>query len=86
MILFVGNLDPAATAKDLETLFSEFGVVKSVDLITDLITRRSRGCAYVHMEEALSAQNAMAELHNTPYKRKTIIVTDKGPRQTFFKK
>lgn len=86
MVLFVGNLDHSATAKDVETLFSTYGAVVSVELITDFITRRSRGCAYIKMEEATNAQQAMEQLNNTVYKAKTITVTDKGPRQTTFKR
>jgi RNA recognition motif-containing protein len=85
MILFVGNLDHSATAKDLELLFSGYGTVLAVDLITDFVTRRSRGCAYVKMEDAAQAKHAMEKLNNTKYGQKTITVTDKGPRKTTFK-
>jgi RNA recognition motif-containing protein len=81
MVLFVGNLNHAATTKDLELLFSAFGKIKSLELVTDHITRRSRGCAYIQMEEDASAQSAMTSLNNTVYMDKTITVTDKGPRQ-----
>jgi len=52
MKLFVGNLSFSTTENDLEDLFSEYGTVAEVGLVTDRATGRSRGFAFVTMGNA----------------------------------
>ena len=47
--LFVGNLPYQITAQDLQELFSQAGVVASVNLMMDRFSGRSRGFAFVDM-------------------------------------
>lgn len=79
MVLFIGNLNVLGTRKDLLKLFGAFGVVEAVQIVTDNITNRSRGFAYIRMADAASAFNAIENLHNTRFMGKLLIVTDKGP-------
>ena len=60
--IYVGNLSWGTTDRDLETLFSGHGEVRSATVITDRDTGRSRGFGFVEMEdqaanEAISALN-----------------------------
>ena len=60
--IYVGNLSWGTTDRDLETLFSAHGDVRSATVITDRDTGRSRGFGFVEMEdqaanEAISALN-----------------------------
>jgi RNA recognition motif-containing protein len=58
--LYVGNLSFNVTEDQLSTLFSEFGEVVSVKIITDSYSGRPRGFGFVEMEnheEAISALN-----------------------------
>lgn len=60
--LYVGNISFQAREEDLEELFAPFGEVKSVRIITDRETGRSRGFAFVEMgseDEANAAAQAM---------------------------
>ncbi len=50
--LYVGNLSFTTTEEELQTLFSQFGEVKSVAIIKDRDTGRSRGFGFVEMENA----------------------------------
>jgi RNA recognition motif-containing protein len=59
--IYVGNLPFSATESDIESLFAQHGEVVSVKLITDRETGRSRGFAFVEMEEE-GAEAAMREL------------------------
>jgi len=56
--LYVGNLPWRTTEQELTDLFSQYGEVTSVKIITDRETGRSRGFAFVEMsnggDEALS--------------------------------
>ena len=54
--LYVGNLSFDATEEQVRGLFSEFGTVESIAMITDRNTDRFRGFGFVEMEE--SAANA----------------------------
>ncbi len=47
--IYVGNLPPSATEDEVRELFSEFGAVEWVHLVTATDTGRSRGTGYVAM-------------------------------------
>jgi RNA recognition motif-containing protein len=83
MNIYVGNLSFHAMDTDVKKLFSEYGEVKSVKVITDNYTRRSRGFAFVEMAEQNAGEEAVRQLHNTSFMTKTLIVnesTNKNPR------
>jgi len=62
MKLFVGNLDFGATESSIRDLFEPYGQVEQVSLITDRETGRSRGFAFVEMNNA-DAERAMSALN-----------------------
>lgn len=61
--LFVGNLPFSTTEGQLQELFSPFGEVVSVKLITDRATGRSKGFAFVEFVEESAAQTALEEVN-----------------------
>jgi len=50
--LYVGNIPWTATEETLKDYFSAIGEVKSVSIITDRETGKSRGFCFVEMENA----------------------------------
>ncbi len=62
MKLYVGNLPWSTTDSDLSEMFAEFGAVNSASVITDRETGRSRGFAFVEMDND-SGKRAMEELN-----------------------
>jgi hypothetical protein len=62
--LYVGNLSFAATEDEIRDLFSQYGEVHSVSLISDRETGRPRGFAFVEME---NAQQAIDGLDNQEF-------------------
>jgi hypothetical protein len=70
--IFVGNLAYRASKDELEQLFGQYGVVRSVRIMTDRMTRRPRGFGFVEMEAngALAAIRALdgKELHGRQLK------------------
>lgn len=70
--IFVGNLAYRASREELEQLFGRYGVVRSVRIMTDRMTRRPRGFGFVEMEAngALAAIKALdgKELHGRQLK------------------
>jgi RNA recognition motif-containing protein len=51
MNIYVSNLGFQVNEEDLKSLFAEFGDVSSVKVITDRETGRSRGFAFVEMDD-----------------------------------
>jgi RNA recognition motif-containing protein len=59
--IYIGNLPFSATEDGIRDLFSPYGVVESVTLITERDTGRLRGFGFVEM--ASGANEAIAALH-----------------------
>jgi len=57
--LFVGNLAFSATQADVESLFSEYGELNEVRLITDRDSGQSRGFAFVTFAAQKDAESAL---------------------------
>src|SRR3990172_51873 len=72
--LYVGNLPYTATETELTTLFSKAGTVKSVTLITDRETGRSKGFGFVEMENDADAQKAISMLNGTELGSRSLTV------------
>ena len=49
--MMVHNLSSHMTVEGLNSLFSEYGVVRSVSLATDVMTGRCRGFGFVNLDE-----------------------------------
>jgi RNA recognition motif-containing protein len=79
--LYVGNLDYATTEHSLAALFGEVGNVASVNLITDRMTGRSKGFAFVEMAETSAAQEAIEQLNGKTVDGRTIKVDKARPRR-----
>ncbi len=78
--LYVGNLPYTATETELTTLFSKAGTVKSVTLITDRETGRSKGFGFVEMENDADAQKAISMLNGTELGNRSLTVNIARPR------
>lgn len=79
--LYVGNLAFAATEEDLRTHFSQVGAVKTVTLIKDRETGRSKGFAFVEMESDADANSAIEKLNGTQLGQRAINVSIARPRE-----
>uniref|UniRef100_A0A453P2J3 Splicing factor, arginine/serine-rich 7 n=1 Tax=Aegilops tauschii subsp. strangulata TaxID=200361 RepID=A0A453P2J3_AEGTS len=55
--VYVGNLDPRATAREIEDEFRVFGVLKSV-----WVARKPPGFAFIDFDETRDAKDAIREL------------------------
>ena len=60
MKLYVGNLSFETTENDLQDLFEQYGQVGEVALMTDRMTGKSRGFAFVTMNDKAQAEAAMS--------------------------
>lgn len=59
--LFIGNLPPEASEASVRALFSDFGTVRSIDIVADIFTGKCKGFGFIEMEghEARAAQSAL---------------------------
>ncbi len=78
--LYVGNLSFETTEPELEDLFKGFGRVRSVEIIYNSRTYRSKGYAFVEMEELADAQRAAKELHGQPFMGRELRVSAASER------
>ena len=62
MKIYVGNMAFSTTQDSLDALFSNYGQVQEVAVITDRDTGRPRGFAFVEMATEEAAQSAIAAL------------------------
>ena len=81
MNIYVGNLAYNATDEELRTAFEAFGQVTSVKIVRDRDSGRSRGFAFVEMEDGEGAQNAVAELNGKDLKGRNLVVNEARPRE-----
>lgn len=79
--LFVGNLSFDTTELGLQDLFSAHGVVEDVNLVTDRVTGRPRGFAFVTMSTPEEAQAAITALSGKNVNGRDITVTEARPRE-----
>ena len=63
MKLLVRNLAAATTSDKIKTLFSEYGMVQSCNLVLDQKTGKSKGFGFVEMPKAGEAKAAMQKLN-----------------------
>ncbi len=74
--LHVGNLPYSATEQDLSDKFAACGTVKSVKLITDRDTGRTRGFGFIEMASGADAQAAIDSLNDTDYEGRPMKVNE----------
>jgi len=80
MNIFVSNINYATKDYELQDLFSEFGEVSSVKIITDRETGRSRGFGFIEMEDA-EGQQAIDALNEKEFNGKTLNVSEAKPKE-----
>ena len=79
--LYVGNLSYNATDEDLRELFEQAGTVKSVTVMRDRDTGRSRGFAFVEMESDEEAQKAISLFNERDFQERALTVNVARPRE-----
>jgi RNA recognition motif-containing protein len=77
--LYVGNLPFSAQEDDIRNLFSSYGEVLSVALISDRETGRPRGFGFVEMNES-GARSAIEALDGKDYQGRNLRVNEAQER------
>ncbi|MFC1504416.1 RNA recognition motif domain-containing protein [Spirochaetota bacterium] len=81
MKLYVGNMSFDITEDDLRGIFSEFGEVASVNIISDRETGRPKGFGFIEMPNQAEAEKAIQDLNEKEIKGRNIKVNEARPRE-----
>ena len=76
--IFVGNLSFNTTESDLDAFFRQVGAVESVSIITDRMTGRSKGFAFVEMSDE-DADAAITRLNGADLGGRNLTVNEARP-------
>jgi len=77
--IYVGNLPFSATEDEIQELFSVYGTVEKVNLITDRDTGRLRGFGFVEMSSG--GNEAIAGLDQHDLGGRALTVNQARPRE-----
>ena len=81
MKLYVGNLSFETTENDLQDLFEQHGAVNEVHLVMDRMTGKSRGFAFVTMNDDAQANAAMSAINGQDLNGRSLKISEARPRE-----
>ncbi|MCF8233576.1 MAG: RNA-binding protein [Bacteroidales bacterium] len=84
MNIYVGNLNYATNEDELREIFAEYGEVLSVKVITDRMTGKAKGFAFVEMANEDEANTAIQELDGAEIKGRNVKVNKANPPRKKF--
>ena len=79
--LYVGSLPYKTTEDELYQIFSQFGAIVSVKIVTDRVTGQSKGFGFVEMEKADDANKAIESVNGSELGGRTLVVSIARPPQ-----
>jgi RNA recognition motif-containing protein len=79
MNIYVGNLSYRVRENDLQGVMAEYGQVTSCKIIKDRETNKSKGFAFVEMDDA-AGEKAIAELNGAELDGRTMVVKEARPK------
>ena len=80
MNIYIGNLNYRVKEADLRQVMEEYGTVESVKIIKDRETGKSKGFAFIEMNNDAQAKQAIEELNGSEFEGRTMIVKEARPR------
>ena len=82
MKVYVGNLPFSFTNEKLSELFSKYGEVSEVVVITDKYSGRSKGFGFVTFTEDSAAQKAISDMDGEEVEGRALKVNEAKPRES----
>ena len=71
MNIYIGNLNYRVKEADLQQVIEEYGAVESVKIIKDRETGKSKGFAFIEMNNDAQAKQAIEELNGSEFEGRT---------------
>jgi RNA recognition motif-containing protein len=81
MNIYVGNLNYHIQEDDLKSVMERYGIVDSVKVIKDHETGRSKGFAFVEMQNDYEAKKAIEELNEKELEGRQMVVKEAIPKK-----
>ncbi len=81
MNIYVSNIAYTATDRDLRQLFEPYGVVDTINIITDRDTGQSRGFGFVDMPDSAAAKAAIQGVQGKELAGRLLTVNEAKPRE-----
>jgi len=81
MNIYVGNIPYGVSEGDLKDAFEAFGEVASARIVNDRETGKSKGFAFVEMNDNDAAQKAIDSLNGSEFGGRKIVVNEARPRE-----
>ncbi|OJV40550.1 MAG: RNA-binding protein [Bacteroidales bacterium 36-12] len=79
MNIYVGNLSYRVRENDLQGVMAEYGAVQSCKIVKDRETNKSKGFAFVEMDDE-GALKAIEELNGAELDGRAMVVKEAKPR------
>jgi RNA recognition motif-containing protein len=79
--IYVGNLPYSATNEQIAQLFTQYGDVSEATVVMDRDTGRSKGFAFVQMDDDAAARSAIAALNGANLDGRAIRVSEAQARE-----
>lgn len=78
--IYVGNLSWNTTESNLEDLFSEYGEITSIRIVTDRDTNRSKGFGFIEMANDNAAEAAISAINDLEVDGRNLRVNEAEER------
>jgi RNA recognition motif-containing protein len=79
--IYVGNLAYSVTDEQLRSAFSQFGKVSKASVIMDRVNNRSKGFAFVEMDDSTEGNSAIDALNGNEIDGRAWKVNEAKPRE-----
>jgi RNA recognition motif-containing protein len=79
--IYVGNLSFDTGEDELRELFTSYGAVESVKIISDQFTGRSRGFGFIEMADREAGMKAIQELDSSDLGGRRLKVNEARPKR-----
>ncbi|GAB4420395.1 MAG: hypothetical protein OHK0039_33960 [Bacteroidia bacterium] len=80
MNIYVGNISYSLTEDELRGAFEAYGSVRSCKIVTDRETGRSKGFAFVEMDDDDAGREAIENLNSAMLSGRPLKVNEARPR------
>ena len=81
MNIYVGNLAYSVTDEQLRSAFGQFGKVSKASVIMDRVNNRSKGFAFVEMDDSTEGKAAIDALNGNEIDGRAWKVNEAKPRE-----
>ena len=80
MNIYIGNLNYRVKEAGLQKVIEQYGVVESIRVIKDRETGKSKGFAFVEINDDSQARQAIEGLNGTEFEGRTMVVKEAHPK------